>query len=342
MNTYKLNQTTGSECKTLACTEPAKVFSLKFLYAYIITMRPYLLFVSGITGIAGLSYAPDTNVIITLVLGSAFFLSYGFGQALTDCFQMDTDSLSSPYRPLVQGKIREKDVLIISICGLAAIGIVISMYNFINLPLTFIAALGLATYTYFKRRWWAGPFYNSWIVMLLCIIAYLSSGAFSNQLLTGLPFIAALVMVFFGYANFVLTGYYKDISADRQTGYNTLPVVFGLKVSTRISDLFALFAVSGCIISIYSGICESGVFMMHSSFVFLFPGFAALLIGQIQLHRTRSETDSHKAIVPVVHSYILLLSAAAAANKPSWTPALIIFYAAFVITMKLRPTRQQI
>jgi len=198
MNTYKLNQTTGSECKTLACTEPAKVFSLKFLYAYIITMRPYLLFVSGITGIAGLSYAPDTNVIITLVLGSAFFLSYGFGQALTDCFQMDTDSLSSPYRPLVQGKIREKDVLIISICGLAAIGIVISMYNFINLPLTFIAALGLATYTYFKRRWWAGPFYNSWIVMLLCIIAYLSSGAFSNQLLTGLPFIAALVMVFFG------------------------------------------------------------------------------------------------------------------------------------------------
>lgn len=342
MNTNILNRTAGNEYSILVSPESAKIFSLKFLYAYIITMRPYLLFVSGITGIVGLSFSPDTNIIVTLVLGFAFFLSYGFGQALTDCFQMDTDSLSSPYRPLVQGIIRKKDVLIISISGLIAIGIVISINNFLNLPLTFTAALGLATYTYFKRRWWAGPFYNSWIVILLCIIAYLSSGAFSIQSLTKLSFIAAFVMVFFGYANFVLTGYYKDISADKQTGYNTLPVVYGLKVSSYVSDLFSLLTISGCLISIYSGIDENGIFMVHNFFVFLIPGFAALLIGQIQLHKTRSETDSHKAIVPVVHSYILLLSAVTTANKPSWTQALVLFYAAFVITMKLRPMRQQI
>lgn len=342
MNTNELHLNFGSDNIAHASPIPAKIFSLKFINAYIITMRPYLLFVSGITGIVGLSFALNTNIIITLVLGFAFFLSYGFGQALTDCFQMDTDSLSSPYRPLVQSKIKKKDVLIISISGLIAIGLVISINNLINLPLTLIAALGLATYTYFKKRWWGGPFYNSWIVMLLCIIAYLSSGASSVQILTRLPFIAALVMVFFGYANFVLTGYYKDISADKQTGYNTLPVVYGLKVSTLISDLFALFAVAGCIIAIYSGIDESNAAMGHNYLIFLIPGFAALLIGQIQLHRTQLETDSHKAIVPVVHAYILLLSAAAAANKPSWTPALIIFYAAYMITMKLRPMRQQI
>ena len=38
---------------------------------------------------------------------------------------------------------------------------------------------------------------------------------------------AALLAVFFGYANFVLAGYFKDVDADRATGYHTLPVVFG-------------------------------------------------------------------------------------------------------------------
>ncbi|MBM3297987.1 MAG: penicillin-binding protein 2, partial [Candidatus Aminicenantes bacterium] len=48
------------------------------------------------------------------------FLSYGFGQALTDCFQTDTDSLSAPYRPLVRGTISRGQVLAVSLGGLAS------------------------------------------------------------------------------------------------------------------------------------------------------------------------------------------------------------------------------
>jgi 4-hydroxybenzoate polyprenyltransferase len=341
MNTSKTVQINSVKCKTCAIKQPAKVFSLRFIKAYIITMRPYLLFVSGITGIAGLSFARVTSVAVTLILGFAFFLSYGFGQALTDCFQMDTDSLSSPYRPLVHGEVRKKDILIVSISGLIAIGVVISINNYMNFVLTLIAALGLATYTFFKRRWWGGPFYNSWIVMLLCIIAYLSGRASSLESISRLAFVSALVMVFFGYANFVLTGYYKDISADRMTGYNTLPVVFGLKVSAVVSDLFALFAAAGCILSIHAVIDFSSE-TWFGFLIFLVPGVAALVIGQIQLHRTYKEADSHKAIVPVVHTYILMLSAISSANKPLWTAPLVLFYAAFIFTMKFRPMRQQI
>ena len=36
-----------------------------------------------------------------------------------------------------------------------------------------------------------------------------------------------MAATFFGYANFVLAGYFKDIEADRATGYRTFPVVFG-------------------------------------------------------------------------------------------------------------------
>ena len=43
-----------------------------------------------------------------VLIGLAFFVSYGFGQALTDCFQTDTDALSAPYRPLVRGLVEEE------------------------------------------------------------------------------------------------------------------------------------------------------------------------------------------------------------------------------------------
>ena len=51
---------------------------------------------------------------------AVFCFSYGFGQALTDCFQRDTDRLSAPYRPLVRGRISVAQVLLVSLAGLLA------------------------------------------------------------------------------------------------------------------------------------------------------------------------------------------------------------------------------
>ena len=102
------------------------------------------------------------------------FLCYGFGQCLTDCFQIDTDSLSSPYRPLTQGIVDKNHFLFVSAIGLLYCIAVLSYYNPLNLALGVVAGFGLATYTTFKRKWWAGPFYNSWIVVVLFLMAYLA------------------------------------------------------------------------------------------------------------------------------------------------------------------------
>jgi len=77
---------------------PVPVWSLRFVRAYITTMRPYLLFVSGAAGLVGLSFVPGGASLRVVLAFSALFLSYGLGQALTDCFQTDTDALSAPYR----------------------------------------------------------------------------------------------------------------------------------------------------------------------------------------------------------------------------------------------------
>jgi 4-hydroxybenzoate polyprenyltransferase len=323
---------------------PAGVLSLNFWRSYVITMRPYLLFVSGITGIVGMSQAPDMPLLDTALLASAFFLSYGLGQALTDCFQTDTDSLSSPYRPMVQGKVRRRDVLAVSLIGLAAGGTGLVLYNSVNLPLVLLGIAGLATYTPFKRRWWSGPFYNAWIVAVLCLIGYTSAiGA------AGVPFawspalVATLFAVLFGYANFVLAGYFKDISADRATGYRTLPVVFGLRASSIVSDLFALLTLVACGAALYYTFDGAGPGVEHvPALLFAGVGATSAVLAQMRLHRVRSEAEAHGAIGLVVHAYILLLSAIVAAQEPWWSVATAIIYAGFVVVMALRPMREQI
>ena len=145
---------------------------------YVVHMRPYLLFVSGIAGAAGIAMGKTTpgiskRAIIAFII---FFLGYGFGQALTDCFQTDTDRLSAPYRPLSKGIILVPEVLTVSAMGLLVSGILLWLLHPISCLLSVLAVFGLATYSYIKKHFWAaGPFYNSWIVALLPLMGYFAA-----------------------------------------------------------------------------------------------------------------------------------------------------------------------
>ncbi len=319
-----------------------KTFSLEFVQAYVITMRPYLMFVSGITGLVGMSFVPQVSVTDFILRFAASFLSYGFGQALTDCFQIDTDTLSSPYRPLTQGIISRLQAFVVSAVGLVFCISIFAAGNVSNLLLGTAAGGGLATYTYFKRRWWGGPFYNAWIVAVLCSMAFLSGGQTFSQLLS-IPMIWVLLCVLFGYANFVLSGYFKDIEADRATGYSTLPVVFGRRISTWTSDLLAATSIAFAgVVLLTAGSASYSVPGEVSRWVFFLAALLVSAVAQVRLHAVSTDNEAHRAIAPVVHSYILLLSAVASTQKPGWAGLCILFYAAFVGVLKIRPAQNQI
>jgi 4-hydroxybenzoate polyprenyltransferase len=319
-----------------------KTFSLGFVQAYVITMRPYLMFVSGITGLVGISFVPHVSVTEFILWFAASFLSYGFGQALTDCFQIDTDSLSSPYRPLTQGIISRVQASIVSTVGLAFCILIFAAGNLSNLLLGAAAGTGLATYTNFKRRWWGGPFYNAWIVAVLCSMAFLSGAQTFSQLLS-IPMIWVLICVLFGYANFVLSGYFKDIEADRATGYDTLPVVLGRSISAWTSDFLAVASIAFAAVVLFAARSAShSVLGEASKWVFFVAAALVSVIAQVRLHAVETDHEAHRAIAPVVHSYILLLSAVACSQKPAWTGFFILFYAAFIGVLKTRPAQNQI
>lgn len=326
--------TSDGETASIMGAFPYRWHTLGFLQSYWITMRPYLMYVSGITGFLGLSL---TNLPLPLILlyGFVFFLSYGFGQALTDCFQLDTDELSSPYRPLVKGLIQKRDVLTISLASLSISGLILSNANIWNIPLAAVAIVGLVTYTYFKRRWWGGPFYNAWIVAVLGLMGYLCGGvslfeAWKNPYLPGFLF-----TIFFGYSNFVLIGYFKDIKADKETGYMTLPVVLGRNVSSWVSALFATLTLLAPVILTLRN-------PQWQSASFLIPGIVFLFLAQYQIFKVETDHDAHQPIANVVHGYLLVLGSLICFQKPSWYLFLLSFYFLFVVTLKKRPMRQQI
>jgi 4-hydroxybenzoate polyprenyltransferase len=327
---------------TLIESRPYSIGSVRFLKAYLVTMRPYLLFLSGITGVVGLSFAPDVPIVRQLCISVASFLAYGFGQALTDCFQIDTDRISSPYRPLTQGRITPAQVLVVSIAGLIACISIMALCNPLNLLLGTMAGFGLATYTPFKRRWWGGPWYNAWIVGVLFLMGFTAGSRSGNSVLS--PALGwTLIVVVAGYANFVLSGYFKDIEADRQSHYHTLPVVFGRAVASWTSDGLALIAATG--IWLARTTIDPSLdlnFANVVSWMMILAAIATSVRAQFALHRVRTDAEAHTPIGLVVHTYILGLAGIAAAAHPAWAATLIGFYGLFVVTLNARPSRSQI
>ncbi len=320
-----------------APSAPARLASAAFARAYVTTMRPYLLFVSGFTGLLGLALTVPLPLGPALAVATAFFLAYGFGQALTDCFQTDTDRLSAPYRPLVRGEVRRRDVLAVSLAGLGVCGIVLIACHRLNAVLALADVAGLATYTSFKRRWWGGPWYNAWIVALLVAMGFAAGSGLAERPLRWRPELGwALALSFFSYANFVLAGYFKDVAADRATGYRTIPVVHGRRVAAWMSDGLA-FAAAASLLPLVMASQRAGVWL-----VFAAAGGGATVGAQILLHRVRHDDEAHRPIALTVHAHILLAAAGAAALAPAWAPALGLGYAAFLGVLRARPMKEQV
>jgi 4-hydroxybenzoate polyprenyltransferase len=319
-----------------------RVLSWGFARAYLVTMRPYLLFISGAAGMVGVAFVPAQPLSRVVLAFVPLFLSYGLGQALTDCFQTDTDSLSSPYRPLVRGEVSRAQVLWVSLVGLTLTVLMLAYLNPRLLLLGFLAMFGLLTYTWFKRRWWGGPAWNAWIVALLPIM-----GRFTDSGYTFAEFLRygdarspamcpAVIAIFAGYANFVVMGYFKDISADRETGYRTFPVAFGWRANAVHGDIAALVAVAMAAVAL--ALSDAPVL----AWAVLAAGGAMQLLAQVGVRRTRDENSVGRPVANGVRAFVLYCLAIILARRPDWWLFAALFYAAFELALRVRPEEGQV
>ena len=312
--------------------------SLAFWKAYGIQMRPYLLFVSGVAGWAGISLgASDTTPLWLQILAFIpLFLGYGFGQALTDCFQIDTDTLSAPSRPLSLGLLSKSSVIITSLTGLFIISGILVFLNPWNLILCCLSIFGLATYTYVKKNiWFGGPFYNAWIVALLPMMGYITISGKGLHDLSETVLFYLLLMSFFAYSSFVLIGYLKDITADKKAGYKTFTVVFGWNSSVWVSFIFLVITIL---------ICKQLMQQKLSAILILILAAIVSAMGHVYAMFTKNKIENN-AMIPVsstLRSFVLfhLAVIVALSATPVWL--VVVFYLAFEIFFYLRPDEHQI
>lgn len=313
-------------------------YSFSFWKAYFIQMRPYLLFVSGVAGWAGMSVVSQESFSLKIYILTFIpvFFGYGFGQALTDCFQMDTDSISAPSRPLSRGILSVKAVLITSISGLVLISAILIYLNIWNVLLCLLSIIGLSSYTIIKKRYWfVGPFYNAWIVALLPIIGYISITGDPISGLSGSGIKQLVILTFFSYTSFVLIGYLKDISADRETGYRTFPVVFGWNASVWINNIFVIFSMVFCFRLVNSSI--EGIICMAIASVIAVSGQLYALFTKV-----KEESNAVFPIAATVRAFILWHIAIILAYHLEHFMVVVLFYFLFEVALYLRPDKEQI
>jgi 4-hydroxybenzoate polyprenyltransferase len=323
----------------VSATAPFPVSHPAFWRAYWITLRPYLFFVSGAGGLLGLALGEAISPALLAAAFLAFSVSYGLGQALTDVFQTDTDALSSPYRPLVRGEVSKRSVLVVSLLGLAGCTALFALLSPFTLVLGGGGVLGLLAYTEAKRRFWAGPFWNSWIVGLLPAMGLLCASRSASAALVRPGLTWAVSTTLLGYAVFVLLGYFKDVEADRATGYVTLPVRFGRRASVLVSAVVSVLSVF-CSLLLLRAV---GAHVAGSLGAPLWlAGAALLLAAHLRMLPTTRDEDAHPAIAMAVRGFVLMRLGEVALLRADLAPAALVVYGLFELALLHRPCREQI
>lgn len=304
---------------------------------YWVTLRPYLFFVSGSVGWVGLALGEGVEGVALGLAMLAFFLTYGLGQALTETTQIDTDSLSAPYRPLVRGEITASAVVAVSLTGLSACAAVFAWLNPWTLAVSLLCVIGLATYTPLKRRWWGGPPWNSWIVGLLPLIGWLAHGGRPWEALGEPALAGAMVSAFGTYATFVLLGYLKDVEADRASGYDTFAVHFGRRPAVAMSAAFGLLGLVGSLVLVGPRL---GDVVVGTALW----GLGFLTLGAVHLRFLPLERDEQAGplLVYNVLGLVWIHLGEAALVRPGWGLFLVAVAVFAVPALLLRPERGQV
>ena len=141
-----------------------------------------------------------------------------------------------------------------------------------------------------------------------------------------------------------VTRYLKDVSADRITGYETLPVKYGRNVTVLVSSgLLAIALLASARVVSLSGLFARpglpGALITAGLWV---SGACALTAAHGLAMAIRRDDQAHRAIAWTVRGFVLLHLSESAALKPSLVWLALLLYALFEVALAMRPEKSQI
>lgn len=206
-------------------------------------MNPYLeiirpgnaiLAVISILIIAVISGVFTFPVLIACIV---VFVVTGFGNAINDYFDHKIDAINKPQRPIPSGRISLKKAGYYSLfLAIAGNILAILFLGFIPELIVLFSTLLMYYYAYsLKKKLLIGNI----------VISFLTGLSF---ILGGIVVDLVEVSVFIGFYAFLTTMMreivkdMEDIKGDREEGANTLPIVYGMRISSILAASFMIFA----------------------------------------------------------------------------------------------------
>lgn len=159
------------------------------------------------------------------------------GNLINDFFDVETDEVNRPERPIPSGRLKKKHALLISISLFLLSNILLAILDLNLLKLGLAAAFLLIIYTpILKRRPLIGNITVSLLLSLTVIVGALASGAFLDLRNSVLP--ASLIFFLCLPREILKDG--EDFIGDRKAGMRTFPIVFSIR-RTRQLVVFTLW-----------------------------------------------------------------------------------------------------
>lgn len=225
---------------------------IKFIKAYIKTMRLYYAFLTGIAGWIGVAfycYITNTGLYPDQVLPSVLkqvvillflFFVWGINQVINDYLGLPEDRINAPERPMVTGELNAAAALATSFVLITVVGVVTYIYLE---PLALIPMLGgialNVVYEYAKAYGIWGNIIFGIMISACTVYGFMACGRYSLPLVT-IPRIAVVLMVAVLNSTMTYFTYFKDYKGDKRAGKQTIVVKYGLHKARRIGLVFSV------------------------------------------------------------------------------------------------------
>jgi len=211
---------------------------IKFITAYIKSMRLYYAFVTGIAGWVGVSFyqflqPEQTTALRSVAVLALLFLSWGVNQIINDYLGLKEDRINAPNRPMVTGELNAKAALALTFVLLAVMIIVTYFLN----PWAIIAAIaGIllnVLYEYSKAWGLAANIIFGVMISMCTAYGFLAAGPLPEPLFTTNRIsVLALVAIINGLMTYYT--YFKDHHGDKLAGKETFIVRYGINVGRYV------------------------------------------------------------------------------------------------------------
>ncbi|MFO7820564.1 MAG: UbiA family prenyltransferase [Lentisphaeria bacterium] len=208
---------------------------VKFIYAYVRSMRLYYAFITGIAGWIGVAFyrfckPGDYDHVRGGLILLMLFLSWGINQIVNDYLGLPEDRINAPHRPMVTGELHANWALTVSLLLMAGVAVISYFLNPWSLIPILLGVILNIIYEYAKAWSLAGNAVFGLSISMCTVYGFLAAGPLPEPVITSNRLsVVALVAVLNGVMTFYT--YFKDYVGDTRAGKRTFVVRYGVNAA---------------------------------------------------------------------------------------------------------------